>query len=133
MTAPNGGVKQAAQGLRDDVMEQRTRLIHVERTVNHLGEAMTSVEAKLDTVVQALTAITTRQELAKPFDIVRLAGVAVAAISIFTALVGGVTYVVNAVNAEYRVTMRKDLDFLQMRVDRGWGIGAGMEMRVRAQ
>jgi hypothetical protein len=114
--------KHDAQSLKLEVMEQRNRLIHVERTVNHLGEAMSGLDSKLDTVVTALTTITTRQELNKPVDLMRLLSVAVAAIAIFSGSVGGITYVINAVNAEGRVAMRKDIDLLQMRIDRGWGI-----------
>ncbi|HVQ43801.1 MAG TPA: hypothetical protein VMT30_02450 [Candidatus Saccharimonadia bacterium] len=109
-------------------MEQRNRLIHVERSVNNLGEAMTGLDSKLDAVVTALTSLTARQELHKPTDWVRAVsvgiGVAVGAVSLFGASVGAITYVVNAVNSETRTAMRKDIDFLTQRVERGWGIGA---------
>jgi hypothetical protein len=123
-----------AASLKLEVLDQRNRLINVERAVDHLGQSMVAVDAKLDTVVTALTAIKTREELNKPVDLMRLMSVAVAAIAIFSASVGGITYVINAVNAEGRVSMRKDIDLLQMRIDRGWGIGpSSMQIRVRPE
>jgi len=122
--------KHDTQSLKLEVMEQRNRLIHVERSVNSLGEAMTGLDSKLDAVVTALTGLTTRQEFNKPTDWVRAVsvgiGVAVGAVTLFGASVGAITYVVNAVNSETRTAMRKDIDFLAQRVERGWGIGVTM-------
>jgi hypothetical protein len=122
--------KHDTQSLKLEVMEQRNRLIHVERSVNSLGEAMTGLDSKLDAVVTALTGLTTRQEFNKPTDWVRAVsvgiGVAVGAVTLFGASVGAITYVVNAVNSETRTAMRKDIDFLSQRVERGWGIGVTM-------
>jgi len=124
--------KHGVESLKLEVMEQRNRLIHVERTVNSLGESMTGLDAKLDTVVTALTGITTRQELSKPTDWLKLIGAAVGAVSLFTAGVGGISYIVRALGESEKVAVRKDLDFLQMRLERGWGIGGtNMQMRVR--
>lgn len=124
--------KHGVESLKLEVMEQRNRLIHVERTVNSLGEAMSGLDAKLDTVVTALTGITTRQELSKPTDWLKLMGAAVAAVSLFTAGVGGISYIVRALGESDKVAVRKDLDFLQMRVERGWGIG-GTNMQIRVK
>ncbi len=131
MAAPANpaATKHDTQSLKLEVMEQRNRLIHVERTVNSLGEAMTGLDTKIDTVVAALTGISTRQEFNKPLDLVRLVSVAVGAIAIFSAAVGGITYVINAVNSADQVSLRKDVDFMQLRIDRGWGIGGTTVMQ----
>ncbi len=128
-TSNPAATKHDTQSLKLEVMEQRNRLIHVERTVNSLGEAMTGLDGKIDQVVAALTGITTRQELNKPIDLVRLVSVAVGAIAIFSAGVGGITYVVNAVNSAEQASLRKDVDFMQLRIDRGWGIGGTTVMQ----
>jgi len=124
--------KHDAQTLKLEVMEQKNRLILVERTVNSLGEAMTGMDAKIDTIVNALTGITTRQELHRPTDWMKVLGAAGIAVTLFTAATGGITYIVNAVNGGQVTAMRKDIDFLERRIDRGWGVvTTDMQIRVK--
>lgn len=93
-----------------------------EKTNLRLGSVETTLTGLVGDVKQLLAVVHAVQ--ARPqFDIYKTAQIVVAAISIFGASVAGITYIVNAVNAADKVTLRKDVDFLQLRVERGWGIG----------
>ncbi len=130
-TQTSAATKHDTQSLRLEVMNQANRLIHVERTLTSMGEAVSGLDTKLDSVITAVGTLTTRQELARPTDWMKVLGAALGAITIFTASVSGITYIVKAFGEGERIAVRKDIDFLQQRIDRGWGIGDGMSMRVR--
>lgn len=111
-------------------VEQRNRLIHVERSVETMAKQVTDVSSKLDTLVQAVTTVTAQPR----FDIFKT----LPALAALVVVVGGlgtiITYIATSVNAAYNIekSVRAELriEFLQQRLDNGW-FRAGELSRVR--
>lgn len=87
-----------------------------------LGAVETTLTGLVGDVKQLLAVVQAVQSRPQ-FDLFRIAQFVALGISIFAGTTAGITYVINAVNAESRVTAALELQFLKMRVDNGWGVG----------
>lgn len=102
------------------------RLDNLERSAEKTNHRLSSVETTLTGIVsdvkQLLGAVNAVQSRPQ-FDVFKIAQTAALAIGIFSGTCAGITYIVNAVNAESRVKTETELSFLKQRIDNGWGIG----------
>lgn len=123
---------------RLDVLEQqgvenKNRLLHVERSVDIIGRQVVDLGGKLDTVVHAVTTVTAQPR----FDIFKILPAAAAVVVIVTAIGGVITYIssnIAAVTASKIEAQTARMDerqsFLQMRLDNGWFKPSAMTIRA---
>lgn len=122
--------------MENDAIHHTTeaRLDNLERSAEKTNHRLSSVETTLTGLVgdvkQLLGAVNAVQSRPQ-FDIFKIAQTAALAIGIFSGTCAGITYIVNAVNAESRVRTEAELTFLKLRIDNGWGIG-GVSMHLKA-
>lgn len=102
------------------------RLDNLERSAERTNHRLSSVETTLAGIVgdvKQLLGVMSAVQSRPQFDIFKIAQTAALAIGIFSGTCAGITYIVNAVNAESRVRTEAELSFLKQRIDNGWGLG----------
>lgn len=102
--------------LEQQGVENKNRLLHVERSVDIIGRQVGDLGTKLDTVVNAVTVVNAQPK----FDIFKILPAAAALVVIVTAIGGVITYIASNVNAVNNAKTEMRSEFLQMRLDRGW-------------
>lgn len=119
--------------LEQQGVENKNRLLHVERSVDIIGRQVGDLGTKLDTVVNAVTTVTAQPR----FDIFKIAPAAAAMVVIVTAIGGIITYIASNVNAvtgakleTNHVRLEEQSRFLQLRLDNGWFKPSVMQIRT---
>ena len=95
------------------------RLVNVEKTLS-------SVTAKLDTIVNAVTTVTSRPV----WDLGKFLDIAVKGGGLCVPVAGLITYIATNINSATMMENRLRGEFLQMRIDNGWFQGSKMQIRA---
>lgn len=106
-------------------IESRNRLMHVERSVDHVAKQVGDLGSKIDTVVNALTTVTAQPK----FDIFKVLPAAAAVVVIVGAVGTLITYIAGNVNAVDYAKLEARQEFIRERLDRGWFTGSSMTIR----
>lgn len=112
--------------LEQQGIESRNRLMHVERSVDHVAKQVSDLGGKIDTVVQAVTTVTAQPK----FDIFKTLPAAAAMVVIVGAIGTLITYIAGNVNAVGYAKMEARHEFLRERLDRGWFTPSAMTIRA---
>lgn len=122
--------------LENQGIEQKNRLMHVERSVeivgrqveglnNKLDTQVSGLNTKLDTVVSAVTTVTARPQ----WDLQKLLDIAVKGGGLAVLVAGLITYIATNINAVHNVRNEMRAEFLQWRIDNGWFKPSQMQIR----
>lgn len=117
--------------LENQGIEQKNRLMHVERSVeivgrqveglnNKLDTQVSGLNTKLDTVVNAVTTVTARPQ----WDLQKILDITLKGGGLAVLVAGLITYIATNINAVHNVRTEMRAEFLQQRVDNGWFRGS---------
>lgn len=123
--------------LENQGIEQKNRLMHVERSVeivgrqveglnNKLDTQVSGLNTKLDTVVSAVTTVTARPQ----WDIQKFLDIAVKGGGLAVLVAGLITYIASNINAVHNVRNEMRAEILQLRLDNGWFKPSQMQIRA---
>jgi hypothetical protein len=123
--------------LEQQGIDSKTRLMHVERSVeivgrqveglnNKLDTQVGGLNTKLDTVVTAVTTVTAQPK----WDFIKILDIATKGVILFVAVAGGITYIATNINAVHNVRNEMRAEFLQQRIDNGWLSKGSMMIRA---
>lgn len=124
--------------LEQQGVEQRNRLIHVERNLEVVGANVTTLGGKVDQVITTLTASSAAAAATPRFDIYKVVPFIATIVVLVGAGASAITYIASNIAAApierqasaIRETQQR-IDFLQQRLDNGWlKIGAGVSIRA---
>jgi uncharacterized membrane protein YciS (DUF1049 family) len=97
-------------------VEQKNRLIHVERSLGEVARNVTELGSKLDTVVTAVTTVTAQPK----FDIYKVMPLIVSLVVLIGAASTAITYISSNINAAELARQAERLSFVKERLDNGW-------------
>lgn len=107
-------------------VEQKNRLIHVERSLGEVARNVTDLGSKLDTVVTAVTTVTAQPKL----DIYKVVPLIVAITILVGAASTAITYISSNINAAELARQAERQLFLKERLDNGWFKASSMQIRA---
>jgi len=107
-------------------VEQKNRLIHVERSLGEVARNVTELGSKLDTVVTAVTTVTAQPKL----DVYKVVPLIVAITILIGAASTAITYISSNINAAEMARQAERLVFIRERLDNGWFKPTIMQIRA---
>lgn len=101
-----------------DSEHMERRLVTVENQIGEVRRDLAGQGAKLDQIVNALTTV---ERSAQPkLDLFRILSSAAVGAALFGAVVSGITYISSNINASANTALKKDIEFITLRMERGW-------------
>lgn len=122
----NPNVEHRLDSLELQGVEQKNRLIHVERSLGEVARNVTELGSKLDTVVTAVTTVTAQPK----FDIYKVVPLIVAVVMLVGAGAGAITYIASNINAAELARQAERLTHMKERIDNGWFKPTSMQIRA---
>jgi len=126
MTEATSNFEHRLDSLEQQGVDNRNRLVHVERQVADVARNVDSLGTKLDTVVSAVTTVTAQPK----FDIYKVVPLIVSIVILVGAASTAVTYIASNINAPAIAEAKAEIKFLGQRLDNGWFKASNMSIRA---
>lgn len=107
-------------------VEQKNRLIHVERSLGEVARNVTDLGSKLDTVVTAVTTVVAQPKL----DVYKVVPLIVAITILVGAASTAITYIASNIGAAELARQAERITFMKERLDNGWFKPTSMQIRA---
>lgn len=127
MTEPTAAAfEHRLDSLEQQGVDNRNRLVHVERQVADVARNVHDLGGKLDTVITAVTTVTAQPKL----DIYKVVPLIVAIVALIGAASTAITYIASNINAAELARQSERVMYLKERLDNGWFKASGMQIRA---